>query len=340
MARWLILLVPALAALGFLFFGQSGEDGALVVYCAHDSLYADEVLKAFEKETGIRVTTRFDTEATKSLGLIELIRRERENPRCDVFWNNELLGMLSLQKEGLLEPYQGLGHARIPDAFKDPNGYWTGFAARLRVWVGHRDRFPELTESSIQTYLQQPDLSQVAMAKPLYGTTLTHYVLLWKEMGAEALQQWHKQVREQGWQEVGGNAVTMRLVGEGVCDLGWTDTDDFFVGLDAGKPLVMSPVRTPSGSTIFIPNTVALINGSKKKNRARRLIDYLLSEQVELALAHSRSRQIPLGPVPPGSLPTAVERLAAYRDDGCDLIGLEAERAACLAWLKSIDARQ
>src|SRR5688572_10530229 len=54
----------------------------LVVYCAHDAVYSEPLLREFESRTGIALDIRFDTEATKSLGLVELIRRERDNPRC------------------------------------------------------------------------------------------------------------------------------------------------------------------------------------------------------------------------------------------------------------------
>ena len=44
---------------------------------------------------------------------------------------------------------------------------------------------------------------------------------------------------------------------------------------------------------------------------ARRLIDYLLSREVEAALAHSRSRQIPLRPGIPG--PPGVPSIRSLR---------------------------
>src|SRR4051812_1606299 len=113
---------------------------SLVVYCAHDSIYADQILREFERQTGIHVAARYDTEATKSLGLVELLLREKAHPRCDVFWNNELLGMLQVADEGLLVPYRGSGYERIPAAFKDPEARWAGFAARLRVWIVNTNR--------------------------------------------------------------------------------------------------------------------------------------------------------------------------------------------------------
>src|SRR5262245_60634767 len=140
-----LLLLAALVSLGALALRHDSSD-ALVVYCAHDWLYADPILKRFEAETGVRVAARYDTEATKSLGLVELIAREKDRPRCEVFWNNEPLGTMRLQDEGLLERYQGSGWQRMPAAMKDGEGHWTGFGARLRVWIAHG---PSITSAAI-----------------------------------------------------------------------------------------------------------------------------------------------------------------------------------------------
>ncbi|MFO7958395.1 MAG: hypothetical protein R6X33_15010, partial [Candidatus Brocadiia bacterium] len=135
---WLpIVLIVVIAVAAVVVIPWGGDE--LVVYCAHDSVYSESVLNDFEEQTGIPVAVKFDTEATKSLGLIELLIREKENPRCDVFWNNELLGTMDLKTEGVLQPYKGPGYERIPAAFKDPEGYWAGFGARLRVYIVNTD---------------------------------------------------------------------------------------------------------------------------------------------------------------------------------------------------------
>ncbi len=37
----------------------------------------------------------YDTESTKTIGLTNKIRAERSRPRCEVFWNNEILNTLA-----------------------------------------------------------------------------------------------------------------------------------------------------------------------------------------------------------------------------------------------------
>lgn len=351
-----LLALLGLGALALLWT-RSRSPAALVVYCAHDSIYSEKILRDFEKRSGIPVAIRFDTEATKSLGLVELLVAERNAPRCDVFWNNELLGTLDLQEQGILEPYQGAGFARMPAAFKDAGAHWVGFAARLRVYIFNTQSTqvedgqfsPEpLTGTRIlsTTIGRRPwpddrslpptaDLSRMAIAKPLYGTTLTHYCALWNVWGDARLKAWHEDWRRRHVRELNGNAAVKDAVAAGVCDSGFTDTDDFFEAKDEGKPVAMMPIRLESGATICIPNTVAIIHGTKHQANARKLVDFLLSEETELALANSKSRQIPLGPVAADRLPTEVRELVKWAKDGVDLTQLGPARASCLAWLKA-----
>lgn len=305
---------------------------ALVVYCAHDAEYSEPILKEFERRTGIPVLIRFDTEATKSLGLINLLIHEKSQPRCDVFWNNELLGMLDLQAQEVLQPYRGAGYERIPDRYKDPEGYWTGFAARLRVHIVNTSKVKADPEA-VEELWKADKLNSLAIAKPLYGTTLVHYAVLSQQWGLPRLKAWHRETRDRGLNEVNGNATVKNLVAQGACSAGWTDTDDFFVAKDAGLPVAMLPVRVNQNQTICIPNCVALIQGSQHTPEAQQLIDFLLSAETELKLAKSSARQVPLGKMDPATLPTEVRELAVWAQDGVDLRLLYAARQGCVAWL-------
>jgi len=310
----------------------------LVVYCSHDQLFSEPILARFTRETGIAVQVRHDTEATKSLGLVSRLIREKSARVCDVFWNNQVLGTTDLLAHDLLAEYKGSGWRRIPDAFKDSDGRWCGFAARLRVWIVNTEKLPATVES-VERAAAARDLSRMAVARPLFGTTLTHYCLLWHADNGRTLKARHADRRRRGLIEVPGNATVKNLVARGTCHLGWTDTDDFFVGLDDGHPVAMLPIRLPGGETVCVPNSVSIVKGTDRPTAARRLVDFLLSAETELALARSPSRQVPLGAIDEESLPTEVRRLRTWVADGIRLEGLRASRTACLEWLRTEYAR-
>ena len=106
------------------------------------------------------------------------------------------------------------------------------------------------------------------------------------------MKEWHKSIYERGIIEVSGNALTRAMVAEGVCDLGFTDTDDYFVAKQRKQNVGMLPVRLPSNEVICIPNTVCLIRDSDRPKQARKLIDFLLTAQTEVELGVCRTLQI------------------------------------------------
>jgi iron(III) transport system substrate-binding protein len=314
------------------------------VYCAHDAIFADSIFQEFTRQTGIRVEVTYDTEATKSLSLVNRLKLERDHPQCDVFWNNEQVGTMDLARDGVLESYKGPGYERIPALYKDLEGRWVGFAARMRVWIINTQKLQATRDKVEALFREHPD--RAVVADPLFGTTLTQFSVLWQLWGPERLKSWWADLRKGGLRQVAGNAPAKDAVAEGVCEIGWTDTDDFFEALDDKKPVAMLPnlVADPKAGaktdyTIIIPNTVALIRGCQHKSDAQLLVDFLLSAQTELALARSKSRQIPLGPVDAQQIPSEVRELARSVPQGYDLRTLEKARGECIEWLKSESQR-
>ncbi len=335
---------------------------SLVVYCTHDLVYAEPVLEEFTRQTGIKVTIVGDTEATKSLGLIERLLREGDQSPCDLFWNNEVLGTIRLKRQGLLAAYTGPATQRIPERFKDRAGHWHGFAGRMRVWItrenveqGTRDKgqaasgdagrqptdasnpLPSFTPPSPLTSHLPTDLSRMAIAKPLYGTTFTQFAMLWHLHGAGQTQLEHFELVDRRCRFVAGNAMVRDMVAGGSCDIGMTDTDDVFAARDAGYKVEMHPIRI-DGQTLCIPNTVALLKSSDRPDEARRLLEYLLSEEVEMQLAKT-ARQIPLGTVPSEKIPEEVRPLVAWASESWNVADAADVADACREWLKSEYAR-
>src|SRR5436309_2565954 len=72
----------------------------VVLYCAQDQDFAAEVLRRFQQRTDLRVTPKFDTESDKSVSLYTELVKDKTRPRCDVFWNNEILSTIRLQRQG------------------------------------------------------------------------------------------------------------------------------------------------------------------------------------------------------------------------------------------------
>ncbi|MBX3467768.1 MAG: extracellular solute-binding protein [Planctomycetes bacterium] len=274
----------------------------VVVYCALDRLYAEPILEAFTARTGIAVKPKWDAEATKTTGLVEAIRAERDRPRCDVFWNNEVGQTIGLAREGLLEPYASPAAAGLPPSARDPEGRWTGFAARARVLIVNTDLVPEAEQPTSYRDLVDPRWKgRAGIAGPLFGTTATHVAALFAALGPDEAKAWMRALHDNEVLVCAGNATVKDKVAAGELAFGLTDTDDVNLALLAGKPVraVFPDQADGALGTLLIPNSVAVIKGAPRPAEARALVDHLLSPEVEAALAASRSAQVPLRPGAP-----------------------------------------
>jgi len=98
-----------------------------------------------------------------------------------------------------------------------------------------------------------------------------------------------------------GNAQVRDKVAAGELVFGLTDTDDANAAIVDGKPVAMVVPDQETGFGVFIiPNTVSLIDGAANPENGKRLIDFLLSPEVEAMLAEGRGAQIPTQPGVPG----------------------------------------
>jgi len=288
-----ILLLLLLLAIGC----SRDSSKEVVVFTSHDRIFSEPILDAFEKKTGLKVRIVTDTEATKTTGLVNRLLVRKSNPEADVFWNNEIGRTLLLQQAGVLAPYKPSSGADVSPAFKDPDGYWTGFAARARV-ILYNTKLVRASEAPKSLWdLTLPRWKgKVAIANPLFGTTATHLAALFAVLGPEKAKDLLRKLKANGVSWVAGNAVARNLVMDGQMAICLTDTDDANGAFRKNKPVAMVYPDQQGIGTLLIPNTVCLIAGGPNPRGAKLLIEYLISLEVEGRLAQSPAAQIPLRP--------------------------------------------
>ena len=275
----------------------------VIVYTALDREFSEPIFNRFTASTGIIVRPKYDTESTKTVGLTQAILAERERPRCDLFWNNEILNTLRLEREGLLRPHVSPAAQGFPAAMRSPEGTWSGFAARARVLIVNTNQVAEARRPKSIRDLTDPQwYDRVAIAKPLFGTTATHAACLFEAWGDEQAQTFLRAVKRNA-KILAGNKQVARAVASGALAFGLTDTDDAIIEVEAGMPVTIIYPDQAEGElgTLFIPNTLALIKGSQHPEAAEQLVEWLLSAEVERLLADGPSAQIPLRPGVPAS---------------------------------------
>src|SRR5579859_3344854 len=197
--------------------GNSEETSKrVVVYCAHDREFAEDILEDFTRQTGLKVAVTYDTEANKAVGLYEDLVREKARPRCDVHWNNEILATIRLQEQGILQPYRSPAGEPFPKAFKAADHSWHAFAARARILlintklVSKKDRPQSLRDLTGPAWR-----GKMAMAKPQFGTTASEAACLFQAWGPEKARAFYKALHENGVHLVAGNKQVAVGVGQG-----------------------------------------------------------------------------------------------------------------------------
>ncbi len=115
-----VLLIVLLASLPLLPLAGCESEGhkVVVVYSSQDPEFAEPLLDDYAKAAGVEVEAKFDVESSKTVGLAQLLIRESPKPRCDLFWNNEILNTLRLREKGMLATWSPANAADIPPEFQ------------------------------------------------------------------------------------------------------------------------------------------------------------------------------------------------------------------------------
>jgi len=304
----------------------------VVLYVSADEFLARQVIAAFEREHGIEVRFIGDTEATKTTGLAQRLRQEKENPQADVYWSSEIFLTIALAGEGLFEEHISDAVADWPRQHRDGQRRWHAFAARPRVIVYATDRVAaEQVPATWMNLTWDTFRGRIVMADPRFGTTGGHLAAMkayWNEDIPGFYEAYLLGLKENGVRVLpSGNAGVVRAVAGGEADLGLTDADDVWAAQANGAKVALVYPRhsvdedEPGNGTLLIPNTVARVRGGPNPRNARLLIDFLLSEAVERMIAESNSHNIPLNPALAGAYPQ-------YAVD--DPLRVDFERAAAL----------
>jgi iron(III) transport system substrate-binding protein len=258
--QFLIFGWPAVLALLILLALWAGcwkRPGAfIVVYAAQDQVFAEPILRQFEREAGIRVRAVYDSEAVKTVGLANRLLAERARPQCDVFWGNEELRTRQLAAQGV---------------FRETNG-WASFGHRSRrlVTSARLEGLPPL--SSLLDLTNAVYRDRVALAYPLFGTTSTHFLALRQKWGESNWLAWCRALQANKPRLMEGNSVAARWVAAQPGRVGLTDSDDVqAVRREGGQ--ITEHLLTPE--MLLLPNTVGVIRQAPHPDAAQRLFEFL-----------------------------------------------------------------
>jgi iron(III) transport system substrate-binding protein len=314
------LTVCVVGALGLALMSCSKDapdSTEVVVYSSVDRVFAEPVLQKFEVQSKIRVRAVFDTEETKSTGVLNRLIAEANQPRADVFWSGDPMRPFQLIRRGLVEPYSPKSAASLPAHARDRNGNWTGVSARARVLLINTEEVRGEVPRSIRDLADPRWKNRIAIANPLFGTTTMHVAALFSAWGEDDAKRFLSAMKANGVRIAASNGEVKRLVSAGEVAWGVTDTDDANEAAASGAPVrIVFPDQDQLG-TLVMPTSVVVIRGSRHADEAHKLVDYLVSTGTEQYLAeHGAHLPLQPGVNPPAALNVPADLRAMNVDYG------------------------
>jgi len=245
----------------------------VVLYTSLDRSFSEPIIEEFQRRTGIRVDTVYDTESTKTVGLVNRIRAEAQRPRCDVFWNNEIVNTVRLKHKGVLTEYRPQAAQNFPPEFRDRDGKWTGFAARARVLIVNTELVKEEeTPAKLSDLLDPKWQGKIGIAKPLFGSTATWVATIYTEdlarMHGRAVQRADADDRD-----AEDSVLCVQHRDQEVLAV--------LVGDELGeparqlRPILWAAERQPAGATAALPDQATNPRGPTRNRGAVRHADIL-----------------------------------------------------------------
>jgi len=257
----------------------------VVVYTSVDQPFSEPIFKEFEKRSGMKVLAVYDTEETKSTGVVNRLIAEARQPQADVFLSGDPVRPFLLIKRGLVQPYPSPAAASVPAHFRAPDGTWTGSAARARILLVNKQKVSAAEMPKSVRDLASPRWKgQTALANPLFGTTTMHVAALFGAWGEDKGRAFLDDLKTNRVRIASSNGEVKRLVAAGAVAFGLCDTDDAAEALHDGAPVeVVYPDQDGVG-TLVMPTAVVLMKGPHP-DAGRALVDWLVSAEVDKRMA-------------------------------------------------------
>ena len=256
-----------------LAFSTPASAGEVVMYSSNQPELLDMVAQNFEKKTGHKVTiVRMGTgEAMKR------IDAEKNNPLCDIFVGGDV-AVLDNAKANFT-PYKSPEAASLPKGFVAEDNTWTATNVHLMVIMVNTKLVNEKDMPKSWADLLDPKWKdKVVIANPQKsGSAYSQVYGLYKLFGWDGLTKLIDNLKI-----LDSSSLVYKGVAEGEFPVSITMEYAAQRYIAGGSDVVK--IVYPADGTIFSPEGLALVKGSKNPKEAQLFADYLLSADVENAI--------------------------------------------------------
>ena len=266
---------------------ESTESKEVNIYSARKAYLLKPILKAFEKDTGIKVNII----SGKSKELQKRIEREGTNTRADVLLTVDAGNLYIAKSKDLLKKiYSKKINTLIPEYLRDQDGYWYGLSVRSRV-IMYNPKKVNLSDLSTYEDMANKKWKGRICARSsgnIYNQSLLASLIY--HLGEKKAKTWAKNIVHNFSRKPKGNDRTQMIsVILGECDITLANT--YYLGKwmssekdkdrkYAKQIAVYFPNQSDRGAHINISGA-AVVKYSKNSDNAIKLITYLAGDKAQ-----------------------------------------------------------
>lgn len=270
------LALPVLAACG----GGSSDsaDGPLTVYSGRSEELVGPLFAQFTEQTGIQVEARYGDTAELAAQLIE----EGDASPAQVYFAQDAGALGAVDAAGLFVPLPASVATLVPEAYRAPNGSWTGVTGRARVIAYDPEQVPAAEVPQSVFDLTDPKWKgQVAIA-PTNASFQAFVTAMRVSQGDDITKQWLEGLVANDVQTYEKNGLILDAVDTGQAQLGLVNHYYWYekaaeVGADAMRAQIAFTKPDDPGSLV----NVAGVGILKDNPNATKFVEWLLTPQTQ-----------------------------------------------------------
>jgi iron(III) transport system substrate-binding protein len=305
-----VLAAPALAG------------GEVNIYSARKEDLIKPLLDNFSKQTGIKV----NLVTGKEEALLQRLQSEGANSPADLFLTSDAGRLSAARQAGVLQAVKSETlAARIPAAYRDPEGYWYGLSVRARPIIYAKDRVKPADLSAYEALADPKWKGKVCVrsSDSVYNQSLVAGLI--SHHGEAKTEAWAKGlVANFARPPKGGDRDQIKAVAAGECDLtlantyylgGMVNSSDEAEKQAAAKVAVFWPDAKTTGVHVNVSGAGVTAHARNRAN-AVALLEYIAGGSAQRWFAETNHEY----PVNAAILPSAT--LSAWGDFKADTLNV------------------
>ena len=250
---------------------STSQDQTLTVYAAGPKKLSDDIIKGFEKKSGIKVKT-FDGTTGK---ILSKLKAEESNPQADVLVLASMAAGVDLQNQNKLMTYDAKNLSKLNSQFKDDKHQLFNYSASA-VGITYNTKAIKTAPTDWQSLTDAAYKDGLTIPDPKSSGSSLDFVNVYQMQHGTAL---FKQLKQNGAAIGGANKEVLDAVvtGQKKAVVGGVD----YMSIAAIKKGEKIGFVYPKSGTLVNPRPAMILKSTKHADAAKQFVDYLLTDSVQ-----------------------------------------------------------